>query len=335
LITARAHQACDAQDGLVDQQITNPRACTFDPAVMQCKPGESANCLTADELRAARAVYRGIPGADGGQRWNGPVVGSEADWIPAFADNGGYGVFIGHFVYGQRTPPFAPRSLDVAAEYERIKAAVSPFMAAPSPDLTRFKARGGKLIQYHGWHDAVVAPHTSPNYTHALAQFERLKGQAPAAFDQAVEKLSAADVAAAALSHAPTVQQYHRLFMLPNVAHCGGGNGPSNIGGGTGDPPPSIRSADTDVVLALARWVEQGVAPEAIVATSLKEGAVLRQRPVCVYPKQARYQGSGDINAAASFSCVMPGAEQPGASTADLNQIRNSLRQRALLEPVR
>ena len=258
MMSARAHAACDAQDGLVDQQITNPRACTFDPAVLQCTAGQTADCLTADELRAARNVYRGIPAADGGQRWNGPVVGSEADWIPAFADTGGYGVFIGHFVYSQLTPPFMPRTLNVTTEYERIKEAVSPFMAAPSPDLTRFKARGGKLIQYHGWHDAVVAPHTSPNYAHALAQFERLKGLSPAAFDQAVEDLSAADVAAAAQTQAPAVQQYHRLFMLPNVAHCGGGSGPSNVGGGTGDPLTAFRDADHDVVLALARWVEQG-----------------------------------------------------------------------------
>ena len=84
-----------------------------------------------------------------------------------------------------------------------------------------------------------------------------------------------------------------------------------------------------------SRWVEQGVAPEAIIATALKDGAVVRQRPVCVYPKQARYNGSGDINVVANFTCVTPGVEQPGASTADLNQIRNSLRQRALLGPVR
>ncbi len=335
MMSARAHAACDAQDGLVDQQITNPRACTFDPAVLLCSSAETPDCLTAPQLKAARDVYRGIPAPDGSQRWNGPVVGSEADWIPAFADNGGYGVFIGHFVYGQRTPPFAPRSFDVAAEYDRVKQAVSPFMVAPSPDLSRFKARGGKLLQYHGWHDAVVAPQSSPNYTHALAQFERLKGLPPAAFDQAVEALTAADVAAAAQTHAPAVQQFHRLFMLPNVAHCGGGSGPSNIGGGTGDPPAALRNAQTDSVLALARWVEQGTAPEFLVATSVKDGAVTRQRPVCVYPKQARYKGTGDINVAANFSCEMPGAEQPGVSAADLNQIRNALRQRASLGPVR
>ena len=335
MMTRRAHLACDALDGLLDGQITNPRACAFDPALLQCTGTETPDCLTTAQLQAARAVYRGIPSADGGQRWNGPVVGSEADWIPAFADAGGYGVFIGHFVYGQRTPPFAPRSLDVVAQYDHIKQAVSPFMVAPSPDLSRFKARGGKLLQYHGWHDAVVAPQSSPNYVHALAQFERLKGLSPAAFDEAVEKLSAADVAAAAQTQAPVVQQYHRLFMLPNVAHCGGGSGPSMVGGGTGDPLPAFRDANHDAVLALARWVEQGVAPESIIATKLTNGMVERQRPVCVYPKQARYNGSGDINLAANFSCTFPGAEQPGVSVADLNQIRNALRQRALLGPVR
>jgi feruloyl esterase len=117
MMSARAHAACDALDGLVDQQITNPRACTFDPAVLQCTAGETADCLTAEQLRAARAVYRGIPAADGGQRWNGPVVGSEADWIPGFADTGGYGAFIGHFVFSQLTPPFTPRRLNLATEY--------------------------------------------------------------------------------------------------------------------------------------------------------------------------------------------------------------------------
>ncbi len=335
MISARAHAVCDAQDGLLDQQITNPRACSFDPAVLLCTGAETPDCLTTEQLRTARAVYRGIPATDGGQRWNGPVVGSEADWIPAFADNGGYAVFVGHFVDAVQTPPFVPRSLDVVADYDRIKSAVAPFMTAPSPDLSRFKARGGKLIQYHGWHDAVVAPHSSPNYGHALAQFERLKGLAPADFDAAVERLSAADVAAAAQAQGPEVQRYHRLFMLPNVAHCGGGSGPSNIGGGSGDPPAAYLDADHDAVLALARWVEQGVAPQALIATTLKDGAVTRQRPVCVYPNQARYNGSGSIDLAHNFRCVAPGPEQPGVSAADLNQIRNALRQRAALGPVR
>src|SRR5206468_1318035 len=77
MMAARAHAACDAIDGLADGQITNPRACTFDPGTLACTAGNTSQCLTPDELRAARDVYRGIPGPDGSQRWNGPVVGSE------------------------------------------------------------------------------------------------------------------------------------------------------------------------------------------------------------------------------------------------------------------
>jgi feruloyl esterase len=169
----------------------------------------------------------------------------------------------------------------------------------------------------------------------AVCGFERMKVLAPAAFDQAIESLTAADVAAGMQAQGEGVRQYHRLFMLPNVAHCGGGSGPSMIGGGTGDPLPQFRDAEHDAVLALARWVEKGQAPESLIATSAKDGVVSRQRPVCVYPKQARYNGAGDVNAAASFTCVDPGPEQPGVSQPDLEQIRNALRQRALLEPVR
>lgn len=78
---------------------------------------------------------------------------------------------------------------------------------------------------------------------HALALFERMKELSPADYAKAVENLSAADVAAATQAHGADVQKFHRLFMLPNVAHCGGGTGPSNIGGGTGDPLPALRDA--------------------------------------------------------------------------------------------
>ena len=90
-----------------------------------------------------------------------------------------------------------------------------------------------------------------------------------------------------------------------------------------------------DPALAATRWVEQGIAPDSLIATKVVDNLVTRQRPVCVYPRQARYNGSGDVNVAANFRCVDPGPEQPGASAADLNQIKNALRQRAVLAPVR
>jgi feruloyl esterase len=333
LVSARVMAACDAQDGLSDGQITNPLACRLEPAQLRCSAGGSGDCLTDAELAALQAVYRGVPTPDGQPRWQGPVLGSESEWQPNFADNGGYAAFIGHVVFGQPTPPFTPRSVDLVRDYDRIKTALTPWFAAPSPDLRRFRARGGKLIQYHGWSDQVVVPQGSINYARTLAVYERLRRQRAAAFEPSVERLSAADVTAAMDEQGRSVRDFHRLFMLPHVGHCSGGTGPSLVGATTGDPPAGMADAEHDMVMAVVQWVEQGRAPERLIATRVTNGAVVRQRPLCVFPKEPRYRGSGDVDAAESFQCVDPAG---GAVTdQDLNQIRNSLRQRAVLSPTR
>ena len=132
------------------------------------------------------------------------------------------------------------------------------------------------------------------------------------------------------------MQGYHRLFMLPDVGHCRSGTGPNAIGGGFIEPAKAQRTAESHVVGALARWVEQGVAPTAIVATSYDDkGGVTRQRPICAYPQMAVYRGSGDVNAAASFACATPAAEQVPTNATDILLIRNALRQRDVLGPRR
>jgi feruloyl esterase len=93
---------------------------------------------------------------------------------PLFADNGGYGAFIEHFVYSRNTPNFDwRRELNFSSVYDEAKAKLTPFTAAPSPDISAFVARGGKLVHYHGWNDPVVTPNGSIDYLYALTQFER------------------------------------------------------------------------------------------------------------------------------------------------------------------
>jgi feruloyl esterase len=79
----------------------------------------------------------------------------------------------------------------------------------------------------------------------------------------------------------------YRLFMAPGMAHCAGGEGPN----------------DFDKVVPLEQWVEQGKAPDQIVASHSKEGRVDRTRPLCPYPQMATYKGSGSIDEASSFVC--------------------------------
>jgi hypothetical protein len=83
------------------------------------------------------------------------------------------------------------------------------------------------------------------------------------------------------------LQTFYRLFRAPGVAHCGGGAGPQ---------PQNLFNA-------LVNWVEQGVAPDQILAQNTTGGVVTRTRPLCPYPKTAIYNGIGNINEAASYYC--------------------------------
>lgn len=334
LITQRVLEACDANDGLVDGQITNPRACGFD---IDALGPAGDNTLTANELAVVKAMYAGTTSETGQQRYTGAKLGSEADWIPSFADNGGYGPFIGHYVFSVLSPPFDwRRDIDFSTVYDYSKAVLTPVTAAPSPDITAFVNRGGKLIHYHGWNDSVVPPDGSVDYFYALTQFERLRHLPEPVFDQQIEKLTPQVVAAIGQAFGDRVREYHRLFLLPSVAHCGGGTGPNSIGGGAPEPPVTYRDADHHVVSAVIKWVEQGVAPEQIIATRFGTGgAVVRQRPLCPYPAEAAYSGSGDINDAANFSCVTPKLSERTIGPGDIMMIQNSLRQRDVKLPNR
>ena len=338
VITQRALQACDANDGLVDGQITNPRACAFDIDTM----GPSGDgTLTADEVTVAKRMYGGTrrnwDDLTSEQRYTGAKYGSEADWSPLFADNGGYGPFIGHYVYSVTSPPYDwRRDINWDSVYDYVKEVLTPVTAAPSPDIRRFTSRGGKLIQMHGWNDSVVPPDGSINYFFALTQWERLQNLPSAEVDKQIAKLTPQVVAAHANAFGKQVQQYHRLFMLPATGHCGGSTGPSSVGGGMPEPPKAYRDAEHHMVSAVIKWVEQGVAPEKIVATKFDAaGNPTRSRPVCAYPAEAVYNGSGDINDAANFSCRTPKLQERTVTPSDLVNIRNSLTQRTLMLPNR
>jgi len=213
---------------------------------------------------------------------------------------------------------------------------LTPATAAPSPDIRRFTSRGGKLIQMAGWNDSVVPPDGSVDYFFSLALWERMQNQPSGLVDREIERLTPASVALQANLFGNQVRQYHRLFMLPATGHCGGSTGPNSIGGGMPEPPSAYRDADHHVVSAVIKWVEQGVAPEKIVATKFDSaGNLTRSRPVCAYPDEAVYNGSGDINDAASFSCQRSKLKDRVVTTSDLVNIRNALKQRSLMLPNR
>lgn len=333
LVNKRVVAACDAADGVVDGQITNPRACKFDIETLGPK-GDSS--LTEEELSTAKAMYAGTRSETGQQRYPGVSFGSEKDWAPNFADNGGYGTFVGHFVYGTRTPPFQWRKdINFGGVYDKAHAALSPFTSAPSPDLSEFKANGGKLIQVHGWNDPLVPPTGSIAYQRSLAVMEDWKKLPAYEIDRKIDELTPEGVRAAVTRQSKSVNEFHRLFMMPGVAHCGGSIGADAVGGGMTEPPESYRKPETHTVNSLMQWVEGKKAPEKIVATKFNGNTPVQSRPICAWPAQAKYVGTGDINQDKNFRCEVVQGVNENVEGSEMLLIKSALRQRDLRVPNR
>ena len=91
-----------------------------------------------------------------------------------------------------------------------------------------------------------------------------------------------------AVGDAAATRQFSRLFLMPGVGHCSGGPGPDRF----------------DAIGALDAWVQQGTPPDRLVATHVSHGVADRSRPLCPYPQVAQWNGSGNQNAAESFTCA-------------------------------
>jgi feruloyl esterase len=275
--------ACDGADGVGDGVIEDPRRCRFDPETLQCRAGQSSRtCLTPAQVKAARRVYGGLTDpATRAQLYPGLAPGSEPFW-PHRDPANPFPIPISHFKWLVFADPnWDWRTFDFTdpADYQafiRAESKFAPILNATNPDLREFRKRGGKLLQWHGWNDQLIAAHNSIDYYESVIAFT---GDRP-------------EDRAAALSE---VQTFYRLFMAPGMAHCSGGTGPNAF----------------DMQAALEGWVERGVAPEEIVATRSINGIVDRSRPLCPYPKIAVYRGTGDTNDAASFVCR---ESKPGGS---------------------
>lgn len=165
-------------------------------------------------------------------------------------------------------------SFDYDRDLAFADAKVSPLVDQTSTDLSAFKAAGGKAIVFHGWQDAVV---------------------------NALDTISYYEAVQTAQGGVPATQDFFRLFLVPGMGHCSGGAGATTFGNSGGQAPDA--TADSDLLMALDRWVEQGQAPDRIVASRVASGNVVRTRPLCAYPQTAVYKGAGSTDEATSFEC--------------------------------
>jgi feruloyl esterase len=153
------------------------------------------------------------------------------------------------------------RTLDINQHLELARKADGGVLSATSTNLKPFVDRGGKLLIYHGWEDQNISPTMTVDYYNGVV---RTMGKG--------------------------VSDSVRLFMVPGMGHCGGGDGPNTF----------------DVLAALEMWREHGHAPDSILASKVADGQVVRTRPLCPYPQVAKYKGTGSIDRAESFACTAP-----------------------------
>jgi feruloyl esterase len=269
-------RTCDKVDGLEDGLIDDPRRCKFDPStdLPRCAASGAQACVTDRDVAALRALYG--PVVSGDQRiFPGFPVGIEAfaptptgprsALDPWFVRVGRPPIswdFAEAFFTNMATPgtPIDLRAFDVDKDRSKLETA-GALLNATDSDLGPFRKRGGRILMKFGWADPALSPLMGTEY-----------------YEKVLEKMG------------PTTPEFFRLFMMPGVFHCIGGNGPDNF----------------DTMTPLVNWVERGVAPDRLVASQRSAAKVVRTRPLCPYPQVAKYRGSGNADDEASFVCSAP-----------------------------
>jgi feruloyl esterase len=254
--------ACDAKDGVKDGVLEDPTKCGFDPKELECKGSDSADCLTAPQVETARAIYSPVLNPRTKDTiFPGFERGSEAGWATmAGPQLFGIGGDLFKFVVFH-DPNWDYKTFDFDRDAALTAKAENGLLNANDVNLKAFSDRGGKLIQYHGWADPQIAPGSSVRY-----------------YKRVLDTMGGTE----------KVQSFYRLFMVPGMAHCGGGDGTS----------------DFDMLAALEQWKEEGKAPAQVPASRVRGGKVDRTRPLCPYPQVAKYKGTGTTDDAANFVCA-------------------------------
>jgi feruloyl esterase len=252
LVNSRIMQQCDV---LKEGFLNDPRQCNFDFTALACPTGTSnASCLTPAQLTTVQEFYGGLHNSKGELIFSGQAMGNRLPLLRATNEAPGGGAFDSIRILGFQNAEYDWRDFDLDRDMPIIDAKAG-FVDAVDPDLSAFEANGGKLLMYAGWNDTTITPLNTIYY-----------------YESVLTEMGADQ------------DEWMRLFMVPGMAHCRGGDGPHEF----------------DMLTKLAEWREEGEAPAEIPARNPESGL---ERPLCVYPQTAAYDGSGDLKDAGNWSC--------------------------------
>ncbi|KAI0968704.1 feruloyl esterase B precursor [Xylaria arbuscula] len=283
IITAEMKKQCDPQDGVVDNIVSDPFGCNMDFEALLCTGTNSTACLTPAQLTTLYKFYDNWVDTDQEFVFPGVSLGTDASFLLGSIQSLGSG-FFQYFVYNDTDYDYTQFT------YKDLQAAdaINPGNAtADDFDLSPFLNRGGKILKYHGEADPLIPTGSSVYFYKKVLQTLRPKGI--------------------------NLDDFYRFFLIPDMSHCSGSvTGPWYVAGGSQSltgathSVPGYEDAEHDIVLALMKWVEAGDAPDQLIATKFVNDTatlgVQSQRPLCPYPKQAKYT-SGDPNTPGSWEC--------------------------------
>lgn len=275
LVTDDVLARCDELDGFLDGIIEAPDLCNYRPDSLLCVEDggqRDENCLTAAQIATVRSVFSDFHGTDGSLIF--PRIPPGAD--PAHLSNGRpfqYSVDWIRYVLRQ-DPTWDPRS--IGQDDYALSASLDPFgVQTWRGDLSAARDRGVKILHYHGLRDPQI---TSDNSGRYYEHVSRTMGLANHEMDG-----------------------FYRYFRVAGMDHCANGPGAIRIGNRVDNVDGW--EPESNVLSAVVRWVEDGVAPETIEGAGYDEDGVFRRRH-CRYPFRNRYRGEGDPRISESWECV-------------------------------
>ncbi|KAL8404258.1 hypothetical protein RB594_009208 [Gaeumannomyces avenae] len=277
---------CDGRDGVTDNIVSSPELCTLNYTTFTCRPGQVTACLTGEQVKLVQAFYSDYSLADGSLVHNGMELSSEAElnnWATYLSNPAVANVqYERNFLYNDTTWSLSQYSEDVVRDSRRVNPGQA---SADSFDLRPFRARGAKVILYHGMGDGLVPTRSTTHYYNRTREVTG-GGQG--------------------------LDDFLRYFLVPGMGHCWFSPAATNapwMFGGVGQatalaavagapaeftrpsPPgtPLFRSdPDYDALRLLVAWVEDGAAPEVLKAAAYTAGwRVARTRKLCPYPRKA------------------------------------------------
>jgi feruloyl esterase len=251
MVNKAVMEKCDV---LGEGFLNDPRTCSFDFSTLACTAGASnESCLTPAQLDSVETFYGGLYNSGGELIFSGQALGNRLPVMRSTNETPGGG-FDSIRILGFQDADYDWRQFDLDRDMPQIDAAAG-FVDAVNPDLRSFDAHGGKLLMYAGWNDTVITPVNTVYY-----------------YESVLDEMGAGQ------------DDWMRLFMVPGMGHCRGGDGPYEF----------------DMLTVLEQWREQEQAPAVIDARNPDSGLA---RPLCAYPATAKYDGSGEIADAANWSC--------------------------------